>query len=135
MALNIVPIDTCMYAFDIEDMDDYNDKSTDNSKMMYRHIDSTHVENEVLVEAKFGWLNDCTYSNDFEKQIFFYHKDHLGSSTQISDRNASIIHHPDKFVSKSFNKTLETTNSELYWMPFRSQYSHNFRLPRPIIDN
>ena len=76
MALNIVPLDTCMYAFDIKNIDDYKDKSDANSKMMYRHFDSTHVEDEVLVEAKFGWLNDCANYNDFERDIYFYHKDH-----------------------------------------------------------
>ena len=38
----------------------------------------------------------------------------------------SIIHHPEKFVSKSFRETLETTNSGLVWMSFISDCSHNF---------
>jgi hypothetical protein len=38
----------------------------------------------------------------------------------------SVIHHPEKFVSKSFSETLETTNSGLVWMSFRSHYAHNF---------
>jgi hypothetical protein len=37
-----------------------------------------------------------------------------------------VIHHPEKFVSKSFTETLETTNSGLVWMPFRSHYFYNF---------
>jgi RHS repeat-associated protein len=37
-----------------------------------------------------------------------------------------VIHHPEKFVSKSFTETLETTNSGLVWMPLMSHYAHNF---------
>jgi hypothetical protein len=45
--------------------------------MMYRHFDNTHLEEEFLVVANFGWFIDCTNINDFEKDIYFYHKDHF----------------------------------------------------------
>lgn len=61
--------------------------------MMYRHFDSTHIKSKILVEAKFDWLNDCANKNNTEEDIYFYHKDHLGSSTQITDKDAVVIHH------------------------------------------
>ncbi|MDY0217648.1 MAG: RHS repeat-associated core domain-containing protein [Bacteroidales bacterium] len=39
----------------------------------------------------------------------------------------AVINHPEKFVSKSFNETLETTNSGLVWILSKSQYSHNLK--------
>jgi RHS repeat-associated protein len=39
------------------------------------------------------WLNDAINQDEYEEMIFFYHKDHLGSSTQISDIDANIIQH------------------------------------------
>jgi RHS repeat-associated protein len=39
------------------------------------------------------WLNDAINQDEYEEMIFFYHKDHLGSSTQISDPGANIIQH------------------------------------------
>ena len=38
----------------------------------------------------------------------------------------SVIRHPEKFVSKSFTETLETTNSGLVWMSLMSHYAHIF---------
>ncbi len=51
------------------------------------------LDDKILVEANFGWLNDCAYTNYTEKDIYFYHKDHLGSSNQITDKDAVVIHH------------------------------------------
>ena len=36
---------------------------------------------------------DSSSLNFFENKQYFFHKDHLGSSTQITDRNANITHH------------------------------------------
>ncbi|MDY0216959.1 MAG: RHS repeat-associated core domain-containing protein, partial [Bacteroidales bacterium] len=41
----------------------------------------------------FSFIKELQEYDEDEKFIFFYHKDHLGSSTQISDRDANIIHH------------------------------------------
>ena len=82
-----------VYAFDIQNESDYEKKGLSNDTMMYRHIDSVNVSDEVLMSADFKSIGSFIHNNERENDIYYYHKDHIGSSTQISDYRARIIHH------------------------------------------
>ncbi len=82
-----------VYAFDIQNVNDYENKALSNDTMMYRHIDSVNVSDEVLMSADFKRIGTLRNYNDTENDIYFYHKDHIGSSTQITDKDAVVIHH------------------------------------------
>ena len=58
-----------------------------------RHFDSVQVNDGIIDDLCFSFIKQLQESDEDEKFIFLYHKDHLGSSTQISDRDANIIHH------------------------------------------
>ncbi|MDY0216955.1 MAG: RHS repeat-associated core domain-containing protein [Bacteroidales bacterium] len=84
-----------VYGMDINDPSDYEHKSRDlfEDGMMFRHFDIIDVHAEVIKDYDFRQISKFQEYDEVEKHFFFYHKDHLGSSTQISDRDANIIHH------------------------------------------
>jgi RHS repeat-associated protein len=61
---------------------------------MYRDFETLNVNAEVDIHPDINfWLHEAQGLDEHEKFIYFYHKDHLGSSTQITDLNADVIHH------------------------------------------
>jgi len=53
-----------------------------------------HINAEVDIHPEINfWLHEAQGLDEYEKFIYFYHKDHLGSSAQISDIDANIVHH------------------------------------------
>ncbi|MGI6320307.1 MAG: RHS repeat-associated core domain-containing protein [Bacteroidales bacterium] len=72
-------------------------KTYHNYNTMLFHIDSAQSnlgkQFEVLVDVDYRIIRKFTETDEPETNIFFFHKDHLGSSTQISDINQSIVHH------------------------------------------
>ncbi len=86
-----------IYEFDISTQNDYGRKSEENAKTMYNHLDSAQSnlgkQFEVLVDVDFRKLQEFLAVDKPEKEIFYFHKDHLGSSTQISDMSRRVIHH------------------------------------------
>ena len=86
-----------IYEFDISTQNDYGRKSEENAKTMYNHLDSAQSnvgsQFEVLVDVDYRIIRKFTETDEPETNIFFFHKDHLGSSTQISDMGQKIIHH------------------------------------------
>ena len=61
---------------------------------MYREFETLHVNAQVDIHPDINfWLHEAQGLDEHEKFIYFYHKDHLGSSTQISDIDANIVHH------------------------------------------
>lgn len=62
--------------------------------MTDRNFDALNIEEEVIIDPDISyWLGGALEMDEPEEDIFFYHKDQLGSSTQISDLSAAIIHH------------------------------------------
>ncbi|MDD2412555.1 MAG: JAB-like toxin 1 domain-containing protein, partial [Bacteroidales bacterium] len=90
-----------VYGMDINDPSDYEHKSRDlfEDGMMFRHFDIIDVHAEVIKDYDFRQISKFQEYDEVEKHFFFYHKDHLGSSTQISDRDANIIHHVEYMPS------------------------------------
>ncbi|MGI6320319.1 MAG: RHS repeat domain-containing protein [Bacteroidales bacterium] len=72
-------------------------KTKDNHNTMLAHLDSAQSnlgkQFDVLVDIDFRRLQEFLAVDKPEKEIFFFHKDHLGSSTQISDMAQRVIHH------------------------------------------
>ncbi len=72
-------------------------KTYHNYNTMLFHIDSAQSnlgkQFEVLVDVDYRIIRKFTETDEPETNIFFFHKDHLGSSTQISDMGQKIIHH------------------------------------------
>ena len=94
MAHNIVSIDALVSGFDIDNINSYKEKTEKNINMMYRDFETLHVNAEVDIHPDIHfWLHEAQDLDKHEKFIYFYHKDHLGSSTQITDLNADVIHH------------------------------------------
>jgi RHS repeat-associated protein len=94
MAHNIVSIDALVSGFDIDNINSYKGKIENNTNMMYRDFETLHVNAEVDIHPDIHfWLHEAQDLDKHEKFIYFYHKDHLGSSTQITDLNADVIHH------------------------------------------
>jgi RHS repeat-associated protein len=60
--------------------------------MFDRDYNQLNVQADVNAHFEY-WLSDAINHDEPEEMIFFYHKDHLGSSTQISDGGANIIQH------------------------------------------
>ena len=61
---------------------------------MYRDFETLNVNAEVDIHPDINfWLHEAQGLDEHEKFIYFYHKDHLGSSAQISDIDANIVHH------------------------------------------
>ena len=95
MANAIHDVNQIVLGFDIQSENDYQSK-THEVDLMMRH-DFDYLEVGVDVEVSFNLdypLYGATNQNNSERDlIYFFHKDHLGSSTQISDISANIIHH------------------------------------------
>jgi RHS repeat-associated protein len=89
MAHNIVSInDPVVPGFELEE------KTEKNINMMYREFETLHVNAQVDIQPDIDfWLHEAQGLDEHEKFIYFYHKDHLGSSAQISDIDANIVHH------------------------------------------
>jgi len=67
---------------------------TNYNSLMLRHFDSLGVLSDVIPDLNFKIFKKNLELNKPEHEnMYWYHKDHLGSSTQISDRDANIIHH------------------------------------------
>jgi RHS repeat-associated protein len=91
-------IDDHVYNRDIQNNDDYEVKSyylfEDGQSMMPRHFDALGVLSDVIPDFDFRIFKKTLDWNDPEYDyMYWYHKDHLGSSTQITDRNETVIHH------------------------------------------
>ncbi|NMA73163.1 MAG: hypothetical protein GX963_03180, partial [Bacteroidales bacterium] len=86
-----------IYEFDISTQNDYGRKSEENAKTMYNHLDSAQSsvgsQFDVLLDVDYRIIRKFTETDEPENKIFFFHKDHLGSSTQISDMGQRVIHH------------------------------------------
>ncbi|MGI6320321.1 MAG: RHS repeat domain-containing protein [Bacteroidales bacterium] len=80
-------------AFDV----DYRMKAELSKEQERVHLDSAQSnlgkQFEVLVDVDFRKLQEFLAVDKPEKEIFYFHKDHLGSSTQISDMSRRVIHH------------------------------------------
>ncbi len=72
-------------------------KTYHKSNIMLAYIDSAQSnvgsQFEVLVDIDYRIIRKFTETDEEERHIFFFHKDHLGSSTQISDMSRRVIHH------------------------------------------
>jgi RHS repeat-associated protein len=91
-------IDDHVYNRDIQNNDDYRAKSyylfEDGQSMMLRHFDSLGVLSDVIPDFDFSIFRKTLDVNKPEHNyMYWYHKDHLGSSTQISDYRERVIHH------------------------------------------
>ena len=68
-----------------------------NYNTMLTHLDSAQIplqsSFEVLVDVDYKIIKEFLAVDEPEKEIFFFHKDHLGSSTQITDMGQHVIHH------------------------------------------
>jgi len=92
MQNNIYPIGDQIYGFNLQNHGDYLTKADDLANMMYDDYNQLNVSADLNANFDY-WLNDAINQDEYEEMIFFYHKDHLGSSTQISDIDANIIQH------------------------------------------
>jgi RHS repeat-associated protein len=64
------------------------------NSLMSRHFDSLGVLSDVIEDLNFKIFKKMLGLNEPEyNYMYWYHKDHLGSSTQITDRNETVIHH------------------------------------------
>jgi RHS repeat-associated protein len=67
---------------------------TNYNSLMSRHFDSLGVLSDVIPDFDFRIFKKNLDWNEPEyNYMYWYHKDHLGSSTQITDRNETVIHH------------------------------------------
>ena len=71
-----------IYVFNISTQNDYGRKSEENAKTMYNHLDSAQSnlgkQFDVLVDVDYRGIRDLLDVDKTEKDIFFFHKDHLG---------------------------------------------------------
>ncbi len=97
------PYDIFNHVYDskIQSLSDYQNKSDSIFlSMMPQHFDSAYVYDDVVVDMIcLKHINDFTRYDEPENHIFWYHKDHLGSSTQITDVNETVIHHMEYMPS------------------------------------
>ena len=67
---------------------------TNYNSLMPRHFDSLGVLSDVIPDFDFSIFRKTLDVNKPEHDyMYWYHKDHLGSSTQISDYRERVIHH------------------------------------------
>jgi len=67
---------------------------TNYNSLMPRHFDSLGVLSDVISDFDFSIFRKTLDVNKPEHNyMYWYHKDHLGSSTQISDYRERVIHH------------------------------------------
>ena len=67
---------------------------TNYNSLMLRHFDSLGVLSDVIPDLNFEIIKKMLVTNKPEHSyMYWYHKDHLGSSTQISDYRERVIHH------------------------------------------
>ncbi len=67
---------------------------TNHNSLMSRHFDSLGVLSDVIPDLNFEIMKKMLVTNEPEHDyMYWYHKDHLGSSTQISDYRERVIHH------------------------------------------
>ena len=95
MANNITGINDVVIGFEMQSEENYLQKNNDVLDMMTNDFNEleVHASIEVYTNTVF-WEDEALGQNGSEADlIYFFHKDHLGSSTQISDISANIIHH------------------------------------------
>ena len=64
------------------------------NSLMSRHFDSLGVLSDVIPDFDFRiFKKNLDWNEPEHDYMYWYHKDHLGSSTQITDRNETVIHH------------------------------------------
>jgi RHS repeat-associated protein len=93
MANNIHDINDPVIGFDLLNSNAYKQKSKEIAEMLLYDYDELGIKFAKLKPRIKYWTNVATQENEDEVNIYFYHKDHLGSSTQISDKDANIIQH------------------------------------------
>jgi RHS repeat-associated protein len=89
---NIYTIGDQIYGFNLISHGDYLAKADNLYGMIQNDYNQLNVSADLNPNFDY-WLNDAINQDEYEEMIFFYHKDHLGSSTQISDPGANIIQH------------------------------------------
>jgi RHS repeat-associated protein len=68
--------------------------------MMPRHFDSVYVNDDVVMDMiSMKHIYGLSLIDEPEELIFWYHKDHLGSSTQITNAGAEVFHHMEYMPS------------------------------------
>ena len=94
MAHNPVGINDNVYGFNILNINNYNSKNSNNVTMINRDFETLGIDDDIIIDPDISyWLGGAQSKDEYEEQIYFYHKDNLGSSTQISDIGANIVHH------------------------------------------
>ncbi|MEI6697291.1 MAG: RHS repeat-associated core domain-containing protein [Bacteroidota bacterium] len=71
----------------------------------------------LIIDSAFTFLDSLQYKDDEEKDLYFYHTDHLGSSSFITDINGNITEHLQYLpFGESF---VEQKASSHYYTPYK----------------
>jgi len=86
----IVPVDSSVIPIE----GPYTTRSSDLSTMVLRNIDCASLNAEYsLIDRHFSIINDLKTVNNQETDLYFYHSDHLGSSSFITDADGIVSQH------------------------------------------
>jgi RHS repeat-associated protein len=112
MANNLCDIDQYVTGFNLQSESEYEDKARaiyDRLDDDYNNLGVQYVDINPSLEY---WFDAAIEQDNTEEILFFYHKDHLGSSTQISDPDANIIQHVEYLpYGESFFERRSTWNT------------------------
>jgi RHS repeat-associated protein len=109
--------DSTLTGFDLQNASDYIYKTQDINEMLDRDLDSINEGPYLSFSALLSpVISTALQQNNFETQWYFYHPDHLGSSTYISDRYGLPEQHLEYFP---FGETFVEESRGIYNTPYR----------------
>jgi RHS repeat-associated protein len=94
--MDTVDLFSQVYGFQRQSSSDYNDKMLSNQDMVQRDIDqSGQYGTFAMSTGLYHFLYAQPTRNDREEEIFYYHSDHLGSTSYVTDITGMPSQHLD----------------------------------------
>jgi len=109
--------DSTLTGFDLLTMADYNDKMLSIDSMLNRDLDSIGEGPFLSFTGRIDSVVSLQLTqNSAENQLYFYHPDHLGSSTYVSDLNGLPTQRLEYFP---FGEVLVGENRSTFDIPYK----------------
>jgi len=94
--IDSVPLFSLVYGFDLNSLNAYNEKKLDLETMIGNDLDSCDLPTAFIIDnGLFDFLSQQEERQDDESEIYYYHPDHLGSTSYITNVNGMTSQHID----------------------------------------
>jgi RHS repeat-associated protein len=94
--IDSVPLFSLVYGFDLNSLNAYNEKKLDLETMVGNDLDSCDLPTAFIIDnGLYDFLSQQEGRQDDESEIYYYHPDHLGSTSYITNVNGMTSQHID----------------------------------------